>query len=96
MDTIDAHRASVTLSKHCLCHYNGAWLAFVSFTLILRELIEKIEVFPVEGTGKDRTQRVIIHYRFVGTLDIPGIIHRPPYILDSRKVVAIEYLSNVV
>ena len=29
-------------------------------------------------------------------LDIPGIIHRPPYILDSRKGVAIEYLSNAV
>ena len=29
----DACRASFTLSKHCLCHYNGAWLAFVSFTL---------------------------------------------------------------
>ena len=65
-------------------------------SVILRELIEKIEVFPVEGTGKGRTQRVIIHYRFVGTLDIPGIIHRPPYILDSRKGVAIEYLSNAV
>ena len=64
--------------------------------VILRELIEKIEVFPVEGTGKYRTQRVIIHYRFVGTLDIPGIIHRPPYILDSRKGVAIEYLSDAV
>jgi len=64
--------------------------------VILRELIEKIDVFPVEGTGKDRTQRVIIHYRFVGTLDIPGIIHRPPYIFDSRKGVAIEYLSNAV
>ena len=33
LQTIDACRASVTLSKHCLCHYNGAWLAFVSFTL---------------------------------------------------------------
>ena len=28
-----ACRASFALSKHCLCHYNGAWLAFVSFTL---------------------------------------------------------------
>ena len=64
--------------------------------VILRELIEKIEVFPVEGTGKNKTQKVIIHYRFVGTLDIPDIIHRPPYILDSRKGVAIEYLSNAV
>ena len=64
--------------------------------VVLQELIDKIEIFPIEGTGKNRTQRVIIHYRFVGTLDIPGIIHRPPYILDSRKGVAIEYLSNAV
>ena len=28
-----ACRASFALSKHCLCHYNGAWLAFVSITL---------------------------------------------------------------
>jgi len=64
--------------------------------ILLRELIEKIEIFPVEGTGKDRTQRVIIHYRFVGTLDIPGIIQRPHFILDSRQGVAIEYLSNAI
>ena len=64
--------------------------------VILRELIEKIEVFPVEGTGKDRTQKVIIHYRFVGRLDIPGIIQRPHYILDSRQGVAIEYLPNAI
>ncbi len=43
--------------------------------ILLRELIDKNEVFPVEGNGKDRTQRVIIHYRFVGTLDIPGSHH---------------------
>ena len=64
--------------------------------ILLRELIEKIEVFPVEGKGKDRTQRVIIHYRFVGRLDIPGIIQRPHFILDSRQGVAIEYLPNVI
>ncbi len=64
--------------------------------ILLRELIEKIEVFPVEGTGKDRTQRVIIHYRFVGRLDIPGIIQRPHFILDSRQGVAIEYLPNAI
>ena len=64
--------------------------------ILLRELIEKIEVFPVEGKGKDRTQRVIIHYRFVGRLDIPGIIQRPHFILDSRQGVAIEYLPNAI
>ena len=30
--------------------------------VILRELIEKIEVYQIEGTGKNRTQRVVIHY----------------------------------
>ncbi len=64
--------------------------------ILLRELIEKIEVFPVEGKGKDRTQRVIIHYRFVGRLDIPGVIQRPHFILDSRQGVAIEYLPNAI
>ena len=64
--------------------------------VVLRELIEKIEVFPVEGKGKDRTQRVIIHYRFVGRLDIPGIVQRPHFILDSRQGVAIEYLPNAI
>ena len=64
--------------------------------ILLRELIEKIEVFPVEGKGKDRTQRVIIHYRFVGRLDISGIIQRPHFILDSRQGVAIEYLPNAI
>ena len=64
--------------------------------ILLRDLIEKIEVFPVEGEGKDRTQRVIIHYRFVGRLDMPGIVPRPHYILDSRQGVAIEYLPNAI
>lgn len=39
--------------------------------VILRELIEKIEVYQIEGTGKNRTQRVVIHYRFVGCPQIP-------------------------
>lgn len=64
--------------------------------ILLRELIEKIEVFPAEGKGKDRTQRVIIHYRFVGRLDIPGIIERPHFILDSSQGMAIEYLPNAI
>lgn len=34
--------------------------------VILKELIEKIEVYHVEGSGKNKTQRIVIHYRFVG------------------------------
>ena len=64
--------------------------------VILRELIEKIEVYQIEGTGKNRTQRVVIHYRFVGCIDLPSIVPKHTYKLDSRQGVAIEYLPSAV
>lgn len=64
--------------------------------IILQELIDKIEVFPIEGTGKNRTQRLIIHYRFVGCIDLPSIVPKHTYKLDSRQGVAIEYLPSAV
>ena len=39
---------------------------------LLRELIDHINVFETEGTGKNRTQRIVIYYRFVGYIDIPA------------------------
>ena len=64
--------------------------------VVLQELIDKIEVFPIEGTGKNRTQRLVIHYRFVGCIDLPSIIPKHTYKLDSRQGVAIEYLPSAV
>ena len=64
--------------------------------IVLQELIDKIEVFPIEGTGKNRTQRVVIHYRFVGCIDLPSIVPKHTYKLDSRQGVAIEYLPSAV
>ena len=60
--------------------------------IVLQKLIEKIEIFNVEGKGKNRTQRLIIHYRFVGCIDLPSVIPKHTYKLDSRQGVAIEYL----
>lgn len=59
---------------------------------LLRELIDKIYVYEVEGTGKNRTQRVVIQYRFVGVLDLPecGVNYRA----DTRKGVAVQYLTK--
>jgi len=37
----------------------------------LQELIDHIDVYDVEGMGKDGTQRVVIFYRFVGYIEIP-------------------------
>ena len=38
---------------------------------LLNELIEKIEVHSIEGKGKNRTQKIIIHYRFIGVIENP-------------------------
>ena len=62
--------------------------------VILRELIEKIEVYQIEGTGKNRTQRVVIHYRFVGCLQIPEWYKKSKVTLESRQGVAVNYLPT--
>ena len=38
---------------------------------LLRELIDKITVYETEGVGKNRSQRIIIHYKFIGYIEIP-------------------------
>ena len=43
---------------------------------LLRELIDRIEVFETEGKGKNRTQRIVIYYRFVGYVEIPEVSDR--------------------
>ncbi len=62
--------------------------------VILRELIEKIEVYQIEGTEKNRTQRVVIHYRFVGCLQIPEWHRKRKVTLESRHGVAVNYLPT--
>ena len=60
--------------------------------VILRELIEKIEVFNAEGKGKNRTQNLIIHYRFMGVLDIPKQYQGDNVVVDTRQGVSVEYI----
>ena len=60
---------------------------------ILHELVERIDVYQTQGTGKNRTQRIVIHYNFIGVLDLPEVEEYPDnVVLDSRQGVAIEYL----
>ncbi len=58
---------------------------------LLNELIEKIEVHSIDGKGKNKTQKIIIHYRFVGVIDNP--IKEENIILEARRGVAVEYLT---
>ena len=51
----------------------------VDIASLLSELVEKIIVHETEGTGRNRTQRIEICYRFVGYLDIPEKPQGPIY-----------------
>ena len=59
---------------------------------LLRELIDHIDVYETEGTGKNRTQRIMIHYKFVGVIEIPD--SGGNYTADTRKGVAVEYVTK--
>ena len=59
---------------------------------LLRELIDHIDVYETEGTGKNRTQRIMIHYKFVGVIEIPDSSDN--YTADTRKRVAVEYFTR--
>ena len=61
---------------------------------LLRELIDHIDVFETEGKGKSRTQRIVIYYRFVGYVEIPEVSRRQHIKADTRKGVAVEYLTE--
>lgn len=59
---------------------------------LLNELIDRIEVYETEGVGKNRTQRVVIYYRFIGNLDIAEE-SLTRYTENMRQGVAVEYIS---
>ena len=59
---------------------------------LLTELIDRIEVHETEGVGKNRTQRVVIYYRFVGYLEIPEEASTR-FSKDTRQGVSVEYIS---
>lgn len=59
---------------------------------LLRELIDKITVYETEGAGKNRSQRVMIHYKFVGYIEIPECGKN--YRADTRKGVAVKYVTK--
>ena len=60
---------------------------------LLRELIDHIDVFETEGTGKSRKQRIVIYYRFIGYIELPNTT-KQTHIADTRKGVAVEYITE--
>ena len=63
---------------------------------ILQELIDRIDVYEVTGTGKNRKQMIKIHYKFIGYLELPSLARRHNYREETRKGVAVEYVPNAL
>ncbi len=59
---------------------------------LLKELIDHIEVSEVQGKGKNRTQRIVIHYRFAGYIDLEDNYVESNFKQDTRQGVAVEYV----
>ena len=57
---------------------------------LLRELIDHIDIFETEGTGKSR---IVIYYRFIGYIELPNAT-KQTHIADTRKGVAVEYITE--
>lgn len=82
---IDTESAEVVKSIFAMC-IEGKGNETIA--RILQELIEKIEVHSIEGKGKNRTQKIIIHYRFIGVIENP--IKEKNIVLEARQGVAVE------
>ncbi len=63
---------------------------------LLQELIDRIDVYEVTGTGKNRKQQIKIHYKFVGYLELPSLARQHNYREETRKGVAVEYVPNAL
>ena len=63
---------------------------------LLQELIDRIDVYEVTGTGKNRKQMIKIHYKFVGYLKLPSLARQHNYREETRKGVAVEYVPNAL
>lgn len=63
---------------------------------LLQKLIDRIDVYEVTGTGKNRKQMIKIHYKFVGYPELPSLARRHNYREETRKSVAVEYVPNAL
>ena len=89
--------ANMQTVQHSKDMFIGAVRKFLDMETItaplIHELIDHIDVYEAEGKGKNKTQRVVIHYNFVGYLEIPES-DAPCFTADTRQGVAIGYIAK--
>lgn len=95
-----AHLSSLSTMQQGKEQFIGAVRKFMEMKKLtaplLRELIDHIDVYETEGTGKNRTQRIVIYYRFVGYIEIPDSAFSNNYTADTRQGVAVEYVPKAI
>ena len=57
---------------------------------LLLELIDRIEVYDTVGTGKDKTQKIVIYYRFIGEFRYQNL-DAYELTVDSQKGKTVRY-----
>lgn len=63
---------------------------------LLQELIDHIDIYETNGVGNNRTQRIVIYYRFVGYIEIPETFTRDNYVANTRQGVSVEYIPKAL
>ena len=65
---------------------------------LLNELVEKIEVYHAEKIEGIQTQRIVIHYNCIGSIEIPQEtkIPFPEITMPTRVGVSVTYVPNTV
>lgn len=89
--------ANMQSVQHSKDMFIGAIRKFLDMETItaplIHELIDHIDVYEAEGKAKNKIQRVVIHYNFVGYLEIPEN-DEPCFTADTRQGVAIGYIAK--
>ena len=89
--------ANMQTVQHSKDMFIGAIRKFLDMDTItaplIHELIDHIDVYEAEGKGKNKTQRIVIYYRFVGYIELPDKI---PIVNDTRQGVAVNYISGAL
>ena len=84
-------------NKECFIKAIQKLMSMKSLTApILQELIDHIDVYETEGTGRNKTQRIAIYYRYVGYVELPEVPSERNYIAETRQGVAVEYIPKAL
>ena len=59
---------------------------------LLHELIDHIDVYESVGKGRDKTQRIVIYYKFMGYVEIP--IRKEPIFQFKENGEIVKYITE--